>query len=313
MKDPLVSDNTMDATYLRGTKTTATITVEDNDDPDTSKPSVTISGPANAEEGDSLVYTITANPAPANSTMISVRVRITETGDFLTDPAPLNSPRVVNVDVDDTGMGTHTVLTSHDENDEDDEKITARIIAEDSGSVTYSIGESPTQITNIVDNDNDDLPTINISAKTSSVTEKPSPLVNAVFTLTATAGDVVSSAVDVNLIISEEGNFLATPASMPRAAISVTPGTPVDHEEPIANDNLDEPNGAIVAKIMASTAYSVGTNAVARVVVNDDEGLPTITFDTSAFSAEEGNPPDSGPNTTPTSLVLNVGPFKRIY
>ena len=65
-EDPLVSDNTMDATYLRGTKTTATITVEDNDDPDTSKPRVTISGPANAEEGDSLVYTVTAAPAPAN-------------------------------------------------------------------------------------------------------------------------------------------------------------------------------------------------------------------------------------------------------
>ena len=305
--DPLIANTTMDATYLLGSITTASVAVKDNDDADTSKPSVTISGPVDAEEGDSLVYTVTADPAPTTGTLISVRVRISETGQFLTNSAPISSPRFENVSINDTGIGMFTLTTTHDEVDENDAKIFTRILSEDSGSATYSIGETPVQVTDIADNDDDDLPTINISAKTPTVTESGSPFAKAIFTLEATAGAVVTGAVDVTLIISEVGNFLATPVSTARSLKTVTPGTPVDHEEPIANDNVDEPNGKITAKIMASSTYSVGENAIAVVIVYDDEGVPTITIDDSLFTAAEGNPPASGSNSTPTTLVLNVG------
>ena len=305
--DPLNTDPTMDATYLLGNKTTASISVLDNDDPDTSKPSVTISGPANAEEGDTLTYTVTADPAPAAGTSISVRVRITETGSYLTDSAPVNAPRVEPVMVDDSGIGEFMLTTMHDAVDEENAEIIARIIMEDSATKTYSIGQTPLRVTDIVDNDDDALPQINITPNAATVTETapPAELAKAIFTVTATAVGGSTSAVAVTLIVSQEGNFLANAAG--ERPIDVTPGTPYPHEETIANDDSVEDDGKIIVRIKSSNNYSVGANAVAEIVVNDDDGLPVITFDTRTFMGNEGNPPASGAPDTPVTLTLNVG------
>ena len=72
-----------DNSYALGSSRTARIEVRDNDD--ATLPDITISqtGTTPVVEGDPLMFALTANPAPANNTIIWVNVRVSETGDFL--------------------------------------------------------------------------------------------------------------------------------------------------------------------------------------------------------------------------------------
>ena len=100
------------------------------------------------------------NPALTSDETISVRVQITETGDFLATPANV-SPRIVNVIIDSSGPGILTLATTPDAIDEVDGKVTARIISEDltgGASATYTIGENPTAEIVLQDNDDPILP-----------------------------------------------------------------------------------------------------------------------------------------------------------
>ena len=89
--------------------------------------------------------------------------------------------------------------------------------------------------------------------------------------------------VAVDLAISQEGNFLVT-APDTRSNIMVTPGaqgvvgTPEIHEELINDDEIDEPNGKIIAKIVSTTRYAVGASNQAEVDIVDDEVTPTISI-----------------------------------
>ena len=83
------------ATYLLGSRITESITVQDNDD-DGTLPMITISGTTPIYEGDDATFTLQANPAPTGDDTITARVKITETGNFLTTSAK-TTPRVQNV------------------------------------------------------------------------------------------------------------------------------------------------------------------------------------------------------------------------
>ena len=89
---------------------------------------ITISGTTPVTEGDSAQFTLSANnPVLTGDETISVRVQITETGDFLATPANV-SPRIINVIIDSSGPGILTLATTPDAIDEVDGKVTARII-----------------------------------------------------------------------------------------------------------------------------------------------------------------------------------------
>ena len=270
------------ATYLLGSQTTESITVRDNDD-DGTLPVITISGTTPIYEGDDATFTLQANPAPSGDDIITARVKITETGNFLTTSAK-TTPRVQDVVINNTG-GKLILPTTSDIEDEADAKIVGRIISEDtsSGSTpTYSIGEVPFFEITIKDNDDPTLHRINIEAVSSPVEEDTGAMAR--FRITATGGTSGdNNPVAVDVAISQEGNFLAVAPST-RTNIMVNPGaqgvvgTPEIHPEAIEDDDINEPNGAIIAKIVSTSRYAVGTSNVARVRINDDEEVPTLSI-----------------------------------
>ena len=50
------------------------------------------------------------------------------------------------------------------------------------------------------------------------------------------------------------------------------------HEELIDDDEIDEPNGKIIAKIVSTTRYAVGASNQAEIDIVDDEVTPTISI-----------------------------------
>ena len=141
------SQVTLDAStelkYLLGTKTTETIIIKDNDD-DGTLPQMSISSESPISVGGDVVFKLAANKVLAGNEMINVRVRISETGDFLETPAR-ESPRVVTVSVGNSG-GELKLSTKANVNIGANAKVVARVISEDLSSgatATYTIGASP--------------------------------------------------------------------------------------------------------------------------------------------------------------------------
>ena len=167
---------------------------------------------------------------------------------------------------------------------------------------TYLLGSPATASITVKDNDDPSLHRINIVATSiSPVTEGDRAM--AEFEITATGGTSgTTDPIDVVIEISEEGNFLQNTAGT-RDPISVTPGaqgmvgTAVPLTEAIENDTIYETNGKIIAKIVSSTLYAVGENAIAEVVINNDDTLPVVTIAEARSFTAEGNPTAEGVNT----------------
>ncbi len=108
-------------------------------------------------------------------------------------------------------------------------------------------------------------PSVSIRARAPSTTEG----FYAIFTLTASSAP--PSPINVGVSVTQNGNFISgSPPS------SVTIGTDgYGSLKVITNDdNTDEPNGSITAKIQSGTGYTVGTSS-ASVTVNDNDDPPT--------------------------------------
>ena len=271
-----------DATYVLGTPAQTSITIKDNDDG--TLPSITIAGVSPVTEGEDVVFTLAANPALTGDSTIMVRVRISETGDFLATSAK-DSPRVVMVPVGSTG-GMLKLPTMSDAEVELGAMVNARVISEDisdGSAATYSIGENAFAQVTVEDNDDPVLPNVSIVAASSTPVAEAAGAM-AVFNVMATVGtNADTTPIAVELMISEVGNFLATDAETARDPIMVTPGdagseVAVTHQEAIENDTTKEPNGKIIAKIANSASYSIGINAMAEVVIEDDEEVPTVSI-----------------------------------
>ena len=95
-----------------------------------------------------------------------------------------------------------------------------------------------------------------------------------------------------------------------RSDVSITVGTPFTHPEPIVDDgSLVKTDGTITATLVlkGTPTYGIGENPTATINVSDDEGLPTLVYTATAFTADEGDKPTDGSPATPTVLTLEVG------
>ena len=169
------------ATLKLETDRTKTITYdidEDNDsvsvaimDNDTAGlPSVTISGPTNIEEGDSLTFTLAANPP--NTSDLPVKVRITQEGAFLSrDISTTNEfDFTILASGIPPGQTNFPESTVADDVAEGNGFITLRVLSDPNVNDTYSVGRNSSIRTEVRDDDGDHLPTITIS-KGADVTE----------------------------------------------------------------------------------------------------------------------------------------------
>ena len=299
-EDPKKGDRTQDATYLVGSPGSDSITVED-DDAAAGSPVVTIAGDASeVYEGSDAVFTITN----AGSSQVNVHYEIAQDGDFLTTTTTDDDD-----DVPANGTVKITLETEADADDETDGSVTVSLIADTEPTPTYSIGGSYTDSITIKDNDDDALPSVSITFVKENIIEGTDS--HAEFTITSTAGtsgpqDGDPLLVDVN--VAETGDFLQTAAGT-RQDVSITVGTPYTHQEPIVDDGSSEDDGTITAtlELKGTPTYGIGASPSATINVSDDEGLPTLVYTATAFTADEGDKPTDGSAATPTVLTLEVG------
>ena len=230
------------------------------------EPTITISrSQSSITEGQSARFTLTASPAPSSN--LTVSVRVTQSGSFISGTAPTS----VRISSGRT-TASFTVGTSNDNVIERSGSITAQVRS----GTGYNVGSPSSASVTVNDNDK---PTITISRGTSPITEGTS----ARFTLTASAAPLSNLTVSVR--VTQSGSFISGTAptsvriSSGRTTASFTVGT--------SNDNVIERSGSITAQVRSGTGYNVGSPSSASVTVNDND-KPTITISRGTSPITEG-------------------------
>ena len=220
------------------------------------EPVITITAGSDITEGTDASFTVTANPTP--TTALTVNLTVSQSGNF---GATIGADTVT---IPTTGSATYTVGTTNDSTDEPDGSVTASL----STGTGYTVSGSNNAATVAVSDDDDPPaapPTISIAAG-SGVTEGGS----ATFTVTATPAP--TTALTVNLTVSQSGNFGATTGT--DTVIIPTTGS-ATFTVSTTNDSTDEPHGSVTATLSTGTGYTIaGTNNAATVAVSDDDDPP---------------------------------------
>ena len=249
--DPAASDATQASAYLVATapNDSAIVTVQDNDTAGATT-EVMVSAPSSAKiyESQDAVFTFTATPAPTGNQVVTVNYQLTEVGTFLGTTANTSRTGTIDIDADDqNGQVTLSLSTTPDSDEEDDGTLTIKVLPYTSGTraLTYNIGADYTASVQLIDDDDSTLPEITFGTLTTPISETAG---NAEFTLNASAeggaGDV-----NVDIVISQEGDFIVTGTQLERI-IPVTRNDSDSFMVAIQNDDLNEPDGAVIATIL---------------------------------------------------------------
>ena len=287
--------------------------LKDNDDG--TLPQIAISAETPVSVGENIVFNLTANPAPSGSDTLNVRVKISETGDFLTESAK-DTPRVVPVAVGSSG-GVLTLQTLSNAVVNADSKVTARVISEDTSSgatATYTIGADPVAEVYFA-------PILSVGDGT-KVVERDSAM--AIFPITASYN---SNRITVYYTPTQSGTFLGgglTAGTTISTELNFEGGTSAMLAVPIVNDETPEPDGSISVTIetdenmVNSALFATYTVAASpgnqgTVMVVDDESLPRISIVADSGGVAENEGPARFMLTTSelsstTTLLINATP-----
>ena len=220
------------------------------------EPVITITAGSGITEGTDASFTVTATPTP--TTALTVNLTISQSGNF---GATIGADTVT---IPTTGSATYTVGTTNDNTDEPDGSVTATL----STGSGYTVSGSSNAATVSVSDDDDPppaTPTISIAAGF-SITEGT----DATFTVTASPNP--TTALTVNLTVSQSGNFGATTGA---DTVTIPTTGSATFTISTSNDNTDEPHGSVTATLSTGTGYTIaGTNNAATVAVSDDDDPP---------------------------------------
>ena len=243
----------------------ATIAVNDDDVPE-----VSITGGSGVTEGDDATFTFSASPAP--HAPLSVSVAVSQSGDY----GVTTGSQTVSVPT--SGSATLTVATSDDSADEADGSVTATVDTGTGYTVSSSNGAASVAIA-----DDDDAtpatPVVSIAGG-SPIMEGGSA------SFTVTANPAPSSALSVNVSVTQNGDYVTTPGS--RTVTIPATGSAV-LTVATSDDRVDEADGSVTATVDSGQGYTVSTTAgVATVAVSDDD-VPEISISASGDITEGGN------------------------
>ena len=261
---------------------------------------LSISGPADANEGDSgtrdLTYTVSLSQRISNGDVhweicFSGTATITQGGwgtsgsDYRTTAG--GSPRGSTCENGALGENylslTNTrvgIQVRGDTDVESDETVIATLsISNDRSDVT--LGTS-THTHTILDDDTVALPEVTIAAGSSSVTEGA----DASFTVTASPSP--ASALTVNLTVSQSGNFASSGETGSSKTVSVPTSGSATYTVSTVNDNTDEDNGSVTVTVNTGTGYTRGSSNSATVTVNDNDTAGVTVSQSARTVAENG-------------------------
>ena len=257
--------------YTVGTPGTAEVVVQDTD-----LPAVTITADRTPiTEGETASFTLTVStPAPDGGLVVEVALSEEGEGDF-TDTLP--ETRTVTVPAGDRTV-TVSVVTIDDAVDEPDGTIVARVVDR---ATVYTVGTPGTAEVVVQDTD---LPAVTITADRTPITEGET----ASFTLTVST-PAPDGGLVVEVALSEEGEEDFTDTLPETRTVTVPAG---DRTASVSvatiDDAADEPDGAIVARVVErATVYTVGDPGTAEVVVQDTD-LPAVTITADRTPITEG-------------------------
>ena len=237
--------------------------------PPPSDPEISISAGTAVTEGSDATFTVTASPNP--TTALTINLTVSQSGNFAATTG------TDTVTIPTTGSATYTVSTSNDNTDEPDGSVTATL----STGTGYTVSGSNYAATVAVSDDDDPLPatpTISIVAG-SEVTEGSDA------TFTVTASPAPSTALTINLTVSQSGNFGATTGA---DTVTIPTTGSATYTVSTTNDNTDELDGSVTAKLSTGTGYTIsGTNNAATVAVSDDDDPPAVTPTISIVAGSE--------------------------
>ena len=253
--------------YTVGTPSRAVVTVTDDDvvvRAPVVAPVVTVTaGTSPVPEGTNVEFTLTATPAPAAP--LTVEVRWSERGSFLTGTRPSE------VTIPTSGTATVSASTEDDGVDEADGTVTLTV----TGGSGYTVGTPSSAAVTVTD---DDVLTVSVAAVTSPVPEGT----NVEFTLTATPAPAAPLTVEVRW--SERRSFLT--GARPSEVTIPTSGTATVSAS-TEDDGVDEADGTVTLTVTGGSGYTVGTPSSAAVTVTDDD-VPAVSVAAVTSSVNEG-------------------------
>ena len=261
--------------------------VEVFDDDQNSLPTISISATNSIYEGEDAVFDFTVSDLSAD--VSKVRVQVAESDYFLTNPAL--TPRIADIEITN-GTGTLVEATESDSLLEDEGSITVKVLPDPEVNDTYTAFPEVVKTIRIIDNDATSPPSISIFAS-GNIVEGESE--NVLFTLVSTTGSdkSINSLDEVKIEITQVGNYLANGVETIMETIE-TLGSPKTISIGIEDDQFDEEDGEIIARILSDThanqRWSVGSADRARVSVKDDDMEPEIRIE--SVEIDEGNYPD---------------------
>ncbi len=253
--------------YATGAPSSATVTVNDNDDAIARVVSIA-PGPSPITEGGHAEFVLTASPAPTSD--LTVNLNVTQRGDFAA--AADTGAATASIRAGDTTT-THRVATVNDNADEANGSVTVAITGAAGG---YGVG-TPNSATVTVNDDDDVIAiagVVSITPMTLSITEGG----YAEFVLTASPAP--ASDLTVNLNVTQSGDFAAAAATGAATATIRAGDTTTTHRVATVNDDADEANGSVTATITgAAGGYAAGAanSATVNVADNDETALPKVT------------------------------------
>ena len=251
-------------------------------------PVVTITAvPESGSRDMSVQFLVGAQPPPAQP--LTVTVRLNATGCTL-----VSLSEKVKIAGGDSAA-TLTVTTTGGEAGSDGCTVTATIAPGAGYAVSETEASATATRTGAVDADPvpGDQPMVTIAAAGGSVTEG-SPVR---FTVTATPAP--AAPLQVSLMWAQVGTVLD---GTPPATVTISAGGTAAVEAATDDDEVDEPNGAVIATVTSGPGYTVGEPRTARVAVIDNDGdvdpapgpgsgvQPVVTIAAAGGSVTEGSP-----------------------
>ena len=267
---------------LHNTQNAATVTVNDNDVTEVSFAAATSS----AAEGSG-TKTVRVNLSPVPATALTLNYTVSGTATSGSDYTSIGTS--VSVPSGSSSVNISVPITD----DSTDEVAETLIITLASGS-HYTIGSPSVHTLTITDND---VPAVSFSSSASSIGEgggsknitvniSPAPATG--FTVTYTVGGTATSGSDYT---APSGSFgVAAGQTTATIAVSVT-------DDSVTNESSE----TVILTLSNGSGYTKGTRTVHTLSINDNDGTPTVRFNSSSATIMEG------PNKS-QSVRINLSP-----